>query len=67
MYVTAVQLVVLQKCLEEATLLLLDPFMYKRGKKKQKQKKNHKPLLYHWVSATVACSAMVFTNSELLK
>jgi len=36
-------------------------------KKKQKQKKNHKPLLYHWVSATVACSAMVFTNSELLK
>lgn len=40
MCVAAVQLVVLQKCLEEATLPLLDPFIYTRGGGEQKQKRS---------------------------
>lgn len=64
MCVAAVQLVVLQKCLEEATLPLLDPFIYTRGGGGTKTKKK---LYYVTVSAAVACCRTVFTNSEHLK
>lgn len=44
MCVAAVQLVVLQKCLEEATLPLRDPFIYTRGG--ETKTKNKKKLYY---------------------